>query len=143
MNDDPYNLKRFTSAQAGVIERVLAELSNGRKQSHWMWFIFPQIDGLGHSPTTRFYAIKSAAEAREYLSHPILGSRLVKCAELVLAVEGKTAHEIFSSPDDMKLKSCMTLFAAVTDSEPVFARVLDKYYAGKRDKRTLDLLGYS
>ena len=107
MNNYPYNLGRFISAQEGIFESVLTELENGRKQTHWMWFIFPQIDGLGFSSTTRYYAIKSLEEARQYRHHPVLGARLLQCTGLVLAVEGKSANEIFGSPDDMKLKSCM------------------------------------
>jgi uncharacterized protein (DUF1810 family) len=142
INNDPHNLSRFISAQAMIYESVLIELGSGRKRSHWMWFIFPQIDGLGHSATSRYYSIKSAEEARLYLNHPVLGARLLQCAEAVLAIEGKTALEIFGFPDDQKLKSSMTLFACVKDSESVFVRVLDKYFNGKRDKKTLVLLGF-
>lgn len=138
---DPYDLKRFLSAQEPIFESVLAELRNGQKRSHWMWFIFPQIEGLGHSPTSMYYAIKSLDEAREYLNHPILGSRLAECAEILLGFEGKTAAEIFGFPDDMKLKSSMTLFACTANSGSVFERVLEKYFDGKRDENTLYLLG--
>ena len=141
LNNDPFNLSRFVTAQRAIYERVLKELGSGRKISHWMWFIFPQIDGLGESATTKYYSIKTAEEARQYLDHPILGARLVKCAETVLAVEGRSASEIFGFPDDMKLKSSMTLFASVADSNPVFARVIDKYFNGEKDQKTLDLLG--
>ncbi len=137
---DPFDLDRFISAQASIYGHALTELQGGRKRTHWMWFIFPQIEGLGHSETTMHYAIKSIDEARAYLKHPVLGSRLTECAEAVLAVEGRTASEIFPYPDDLKLKSSMTLFAAVADPESVFVRVLDKYFAGKRDERTLQLL---
>jgi uncharacterized protein (DUF1810 family) len=140
-NSDPDNLARFTSAQDEVYEDVLAELRSGSKQTHWMWFIFPQIEGLGRTPTSRYYSIKTREEARRYLDHPILGPRLLECAEIVLAVNGKSALDIFGSPDDMKLKSSMTLFASVETSQTVFARVLDKYFGGQRDQRTLDLLG--
>jgi uncharacterized protein (DUF1810 family) len=140
MNTDPYNLNRFISAQEGVFENVINELSNGRKQTHWMWFIFPQIDGLGFSSTTKYYAIKSGEETRHYLNHPVLGARLQQCAGLVLAVEGKSAHEIFGSPDDMKLKSSMTLFAWAGGPGSVFARVLEKYFHGQQDERTIALL---
>jgi len=139
--DDPYELKRFISAQKEVYDRVLAELRDGLKRTHWMWFIFPQIDGLGHSPTTIFYAIKSLDEARQYLSHPVLGARLVESAEAVLAVSGLSASDIFGHPDDWKLQSSMTLFALAAEPRSVFERVLEKYYQGKRDSRTLLILG--
>ncbi len=138
---DSYVLNRFISAQEGVYDRVLAELRGGLKRTHWMWFVFPQINGLGHSPTTRHYAIKSLEEARHYLSHPILGARLVESAEAVLAVQGKSASDIFGYPDDMKLQSSMTLFALVAEPHSVFERVLDKYFQGKRDARTLQIVG--
>jgi uncharacterized protein (DUF1810 family) len=134
---DPFALQRFVRAQAGVYEEALAELRGGRKRTHWMWFIFPQIQGLGYSATSRHYAIKSLAEAREYLRHPVLGPRLQACAEAVLAVEGKSASAIFSYPDDLKLHSSMTLFAATAGPDSVFARVLDKYFAGSQDQGTL------
>ena len=137
---DPFNLARFTSAQEAVYDRALAEIRNGDKRSHWMWFIFPQIDGLGFSSTAKHYAIKSPDEARQYLAHPVLGARLRDCAEAVLAVEGRSASEIFGSPDDLKLKSCMTLFESVTGQGSVFSQVLDKYYQGKRDTRTQEIL---
>jgi uncharacterized protein (DUF1810 family) len=138
--NDPFNLSRFASAQEGIYNRVLAELKNGEKRTHWMWFIFPQIDGLGFSSTSKYYAIKSIEEARQYLNHPVLGKRLLECAETVLAIEGRSASEIFGYPDDMKLKSSVTLFAAVSDTHPVFAGVLDKYFHGERDNKTLQLL---
>lgn len=137
---DPFDLQRFVSAQERVYAPVLSELRSGRKQSHWMWYIFPQIDGLGHSSTSKHYAIKSQAEARAYLQHPLLGSRLVECAEIVSQITGRSALAIFGTPDDMKLRSSMTLFAAVPESDPVFAQVLEKYFAGQPDRRTLDLL---
>ena len=139
--DDPYELNRFISAQKGVYDRVLAELRGGQKRTHWMWFIFPQIDGLGHSPTTRLYAIKSLDEARQYLGHPVLGARLMESAEAVLAVSGLSVSDIFGHPDDWKLQSSMTLFALVAEPGSVFERVLEKYYQGKRDARTLQILG--
>ena len=139
--DDPYELNRFISAQNGVYDRALAELRDGLKRSHWMWYIFPQIDGLGHSPTTRLYSVKSLDEARQYLSHPVLGARLVECAEAVLAVSGQSASDIFGHPDDWKLQSSMTLFELVSGPHSVFGRVLDKYYQGKRDSRTLQIVG--
>ena len=137
---DPFDLARFTSAQEGVYDRALAEIRNGDKRSHWMWFIFPQIDGLGFSSTAKQYAIKSPDEARQYLAHPVLGARLLECAETVLAVKGRSASEIFGSPDDLKLKSCMTLFESVSGQGSVFSQVLDKYYQGQRDTRTLEIL---
>jgi uncharacterized protein (DUF1810 family) len=138
--DDPFDLARFTTTQQDVYDRALAEIQAGDKRSHWMWFIFPQIDGLGFSSTAKHYAIKSAEEARQYLAHPILGPRLLECAEAVLAVEGRSAFEIFGSPDDLKLKSCMTLFESVAGKGSVFGRVLDKYYHGDRDTQTLGIL---
>jgi uncharacterized protein (DUF1810 family) len=140
-NNDPYDLGRFVSAQATNFESALAELGKGEKKSHWMWFIFPQIEGLGYSEISRYYSIKSMQEAREYLNHPILGPRLLKCTETVLALYGKTASEIFGSPDDLKFKSSMTLFACVTVSDSVFAHALEKYFDGERDKKTEFLLG--
>jgi uncharacterized protein (DUF1810 family) len=137
---DPFDLARFTSAQEEVYNRALAEIQSGDKRSHWMWFIFPQVDGLGFSSTAKNYAIKSAEEARQYLTHPVLGPRLLECAAAVLAVEGRSASEIFGSPDDLKLKSCMTLFESVAGPGSVFGRVLDKYYQGQRDTRTHELL---
>ncbi|HEY0606857.1 MAG TPA: DUF1810 domain-containing protein [Herpetosiphonaceae bacterium] len=137
---DPFDLQRFVSAQERVYATVLAELRSGRKQSHWMWYIFPQIDGLGYSSTSKRYAIKSLSEARAYLQHPLLGSRLVECAAIVLQLTGRSASAIFGAPDDMKLRSSMTLFAAVPDADPVFAQVLEKYFAGQPDRATLDLL---
>ena len=139
--DDPYGLNRFIIAQQGVYDHALAELRGGLKRSHWMWYIFPQIDGLGHSPTTRHYSIKSLEEARQYLAHPVLGTRLVECTEAVLAVQGQSAADIFGHPDDWKLQSSMTLFELVSGPHSVFGRVLDKYYQGKRDTRTLQIVG--
>jgi uncharacterized protein (DUF1810 family) len=137
---DPFNLARFTGAQEAVYPRALAEIRGGAKRSHWMWFIFPQIDGLGFSSTAKHYAIKSVEEARQYLAHLVLGPRLRECAEAVLAVEGRSASQIFGSPDDLKLKSCMTLFESVAGRASVFGQVLDKYYQGKRDTRTQEIL---
>jgi uncharacterized protein (DUF1810 family) len=142
-HSDPYDLHRFISAQEGVFDRALAELRDGLKRSHWMWYIFPQIEGLGHSPTTRHYSIKSLEEARQYLAHPVLGVRLKECAEIVLALQGRSASEIFGHPDDWKLQSSMTLFEVVSRPQSVFSRVLDKYYQGKRDSRTLQIVGKS
>ena len=137
---DLFDLSRFTKAQEGVYDTALAELKSGQKRSHWMWYIFPQIDGLAHSSTAKYYAIKSIEEARQYLNHPVLGARLVECAEAVLSIEGRSVSQIFGYPDDLKLKSSMTLFASVPDSNPVFVRVLDKYFSRERDDRTLQLL---
>jgi len=138
--DDLYKLNRFVEAQEGDYDRALAEIRSGRKQSHWMWYIFPQFDGLGFSSTSRRYAIKSVAEAKAYLGHPVLGPRLIECAQAAVSVDGRSAHEIFGSPDDMKLKSCATLFASVSPPGSVFDRLLEKYYGGERDGKTLQLL---
>ena len=123
---DPHDLIRFIQAQAGDYERALSEIRSGRKHSHWMWYVFPQFDGLGFSSMSKRYAIKSVSEAEAYIAHPILGPRLVECAESVLAIEGKTATQIFGSPDDVKLKSCATLFACVSPVGSAFHRLLDK-----------------
>ena len=136
----PFNLNRFIQAQASIYGDVIAELSAGCKRSHWMWFVFPQIDGLGFSETTKRYSIKSLAEARAYLAHPVLGARLVECTRTVLALNGRTALEIFGRPDDMKLQSSMTLFAAISPAASVFSDVLDKYFNGERDPRTTELI---
>jgi uncharacterized protein (DUF1810 family) len=138
---DPHNLSRFVQAQARNYEQALAEINSGRKQSHWMWYIFPQFDGLGFSPTSQLYSIKSVAEAKAYLSHPVLGPRLVACAEAVLGVENRSASQIFGSPDDVKLKSCATLFATVSPPGSVFDQLLDKFFHAERDPETLRLLG--
>ena len=137
--DNLFDLKRFTSAQEQVYDRVLAELRNGNKRSHWMWYIFPQLDRLAYSTTSKYYAIKSKEEAIAYLNHPVLGTRLIECTEAVLAVEGKTVSQIFGYPDDLKLKSSMTLFSEVT-TDPIFNHVLDKYFQDERDEKTLQLL---
>ena len=139
-DDGPFDLERFVSAQADVIERVRAELQRGRKQSHWMWFVFPQLAGLGSSPMANRYAIASLAEARAYLVHPLLGARLRECSELVLAIEGKKAGDMFGAPDDLKFRSCLTLFAEAAPDEIVFNVALEKYFAGAKDPRTLALL---
>ncbi len=133
-------LERFVRAQEGVYEAALAELRAGCKRTHWMWFVFPQVAGLGLSATAAHYAIADLAEARAYLEHPLLGPRLEECAEAVLGVSGRTAHQILGSPDDLKLRSSMTLFALVAPPGSVFRRVLEKYYGGKPDPRTLELL---
>ena len=137
---DSFDLSRFTNAQEGIYDRVLAELARGQKRTHWMWYIFPQTDGLGHSTTSKHYAIGSVEEARQYLNHPVLGTRLLECAQAVLAIEGRSISEIFGYPDDLKLRSSMTLFACVGDSRCVFVGILDKYFGGERDSRTLAIL---
>jgi uncharacterized protein (DUF1810 family) len=137
---EPFDLGRFISAQEGIYDTVLVELRRGQKRTHWMWFIFPQIDGLAYSTTSKHYAIKSIEEARQYLNHPVLGTRLLECTETILAVEGRSISEIFGYPDDLKLKSSMTLFACVADPRSVFVRVLEKYFGGEQDVKTLDLL---
>jgi uncharacterized protein (DUF1810 family) len=138
---DPHNLNRFVQAQEDDYDLALSEIRSGRKRSHWIWYIFPQFDGLGFSSTSKRYAIKSVAEAEAYLGHSILGPRLIECTLAVLQVEGRSAFEIFGSPDDMKLRSCATLFACVSPDGSVFDRLLGKYYEGERDKKTLHLLG--
>lgn len=137
---DVHDLKRFLDAQNGIFEIALSELRNGQKRTHWMWFIFPQVEGLGRSDNSRKYSIKSRKEALAYLSHPILGKRLLECAETLLAINNKSAIEIFSTPDHKKLKSSMTLFASLTETQSVFDQVLEKYFDKKRDKNTLYLL---
>ena len=134
------DLQIFVQAQEDMYEQALAELKNGSKESHWMWFVFPQIAGLGNSEMARKYAIPNMADAKAYLSHDLLGSRLRECTEAVLAVEGRTAHEILGSPDDMKLKSCMTLFEVADGPDSVFSSILEKYFEGQRDERSLMIL---
>ena len=138
---DPYDLKRFVLAQEGDYVRALSEIKSGRKRSHWMWYIFPQFAGLGFSTTSRLYSIKSVEEAEAYLRHPILGPRLKECFEAVLCVERRSAHEIFGSPDDMKLKSCATLFAHMAPPGSAFNLLLNRYFGGEPDRKTLRLLG--
>ena len=137
---DPHDLNRFIDAQHSSYETALSEIRRGRKRSHWMWFIFPQYAGLGTSATSQRYAIKSVAEAEAYLKHPVLGLRLTQITEALLAIEGRSAHEVFGSPDDLKLKSSATLFAHVSPTGSVFQRVLNKYFGGERDDKTLRLL---
>lgn len=139
-NDDQFNLNRFVIAQEKVYDTALSELRNGEKLTHWMWFIFPQIEGLGITPTSKYYAIKNLEEARQYLHHPVLGARLLECAEAVLAVQGSSASDIFGYPDYLKLKSSMTLFSSVAGPDSVFVRILDKYFNGERDMKTVELL---
>jgi len=138
---DVESLSRFLDAQAPVYAQVVSELGAARKTSHWMWFVFPQVRGLGHSSTARFYGIASRAEALAYWQHPVLGRRIQECAALVLAAPvGLTAHDIFGAPDDLKLRSAMTLFAEVAPDRPMFREVLARFYAGQPDEATLALL---
>lgn len=137
---DPFDLARFVEAQRDDYDQALVEIKRGQKQSHWMWYIFPQFDGLGFSPTSKRYSIKSLAEAQAYLAHPVLGPRLLECAEAVLSIDGRSAFAIFGSPDDLKLKSCATLFERVSPQGSDFTRLLEKFYGGDRDARTLQLL---
>ena len=142
MNDrgDPFDLQRFVEAQNPCFERVRSELRAGKKRSHWIWFIFPQIKGLGHSPMSQKFAISSRDEAAAYLTHPILGPRLRECTQLVNFIEGRSLVEIFGNPDDMKFRSCMTLFAHITKDNQVFTDALQKYCGGKLDPLTLERL---
>jgi uncharacterized protein (DUF1810 family) len=135
-----HDIERFVRAQERTYPTALAEVRSGRKRSHWMWYVFPQIAGLGFSEMSRRYAIRSTAEARAYLAHPLLGPRLIECFEAALDVEGRTAHEIFGSPDDLKFRSCATLFARVAPPGSVFQRALEKYFGGEGDPRTLELV---
>ena len=141
--DDPHDLNRFLVAHHEVHDTVLAELKRGRKTSHWMWFVFPQVAGLGFSQMSRRYAIGSMDEARAYLEHPTLGPRLIAGVEAVNAVQGRSAFEIFGSPDDRKFQSCLTLFEQAASTPAVFARALERYYAGERDAATLRVLGFA
>ncbi|MDB5270664.1 MAG: hypothetical protein JWP58_3704 [Hymenobacter sp.] len=133
------NLQRFLDAQASSYQTALSEIKSGRKRSHWMWFIFPQIQGLGLSETARFYALADAQEAKDYLAHPVLGARLLEICHALLGLASADAHNIFGSPDDLKLKSSLTLFASV-GGRPVFQQVLDKFYHGTPDDKTLRIL---
>ncbi len=138
---DPFDLQRFIAAQAPVHTQALAELREGCKRSHWMWFVFPQLRGLGSSETARHYGLSGLAEARAYLAHPVLGARLSACTETVLAVEGRTLHEIFGSPDDVKFVSSMTLFSFAAEGEQnLFTDAIAQRYGGSADQRTLALL---
>lgn len=137
---DPHNLQRFVDAQAPVMAQVDAELDAGAKTSHWMWFVFPQLKALGRSATAQHYGLASRHEAAAYWAHPKLGPRLKRCVQRLLAVPGKSAHEIFGSPDDLKLCSCLTLFETVAPGEPVWSQALERFYGGERDARTLELL---
>jgi len=138
--NDPFDLERFVEAQAQVYERVRSELRAGRKRSHWMWFVFPQIEGLGSSAMARRFAIASREEAGAFLAHPILGPRLIECTRLVNLVEGSTIAQIFGSPDDMKFRSSMTLFSQIAPENRVFTEALERYFRGQPDPLTLDRL---
>ena len=135
-----YNLERFIEAQEASYEIALSEIKTGRKKSHWMWYIFPQIQGLGFSETSKFYAIKDIGEARAFLEHPVLGERLVRICNALLHLESNNAHNIFGSPDDLKLQSSMTLFSSL-NINPVFQKVLEKFFNGIKDDQTLQIIG--
>ena len=137
----PFDLDRFVLSQDPVIAQARAELKAGRKATHWMWFVFPQLAGLGFSRRAQLYAIASLDEAKAYLAHPVLGRRLAECTDLVNAVEGLSAHDIFGSPDDLKFHSSMTLFSLAAPDRPAFGTALAKYFGGSQDRRTLELLG--
>ncbi|PKM45669.1 MAG: DUF1810 domain-containing protein [Gammaproteobacteria bacterium HGW-Gammaproteobacteria-1] len=141
MIEDRYRLDRFIRAQEWTYEEALIELRAGKKRSHWMWFIFPQLEGLGRSATAQHYAIKSLDEARAYLAHPLLGERLRECVAILLGLEGRSAEDIFGYPDVLKLHSSLTLFDQVSDGDDIFVRALNKYYGGERDGATLRLAG--
>jgi len=142
-SEDPYDLRRFVEAQDPVIETVKEELRAGRKRTHWMWFVFPQFEGLGNSEMSRRYAIASRDEAAAYLEHPILGPRLRECTEIVNALDGRSANDVFGSPDDLKFRSSMTLFDAVADDPTPFETALERYHDGDGDPKTLELLADS
>jgi uncharacterized protein (DUF1810 family) len=135
---DSYDLQRFVDAQDRVFDQVRQELKDGLKRSHWMWFVFPQIEGLGFSQMAARYAISSLAEAKAYLAHPILGPRLKECTQLVVQVEGRSIRQILGQPDDMKFRSSMTLFARAAPEEPLFTKALQKYFGGELDRLTLE-----
>jgi uncharacterized protein (DUF1810 family) len=137
---DPYNLQRFVDAQNPVFERVCAELRTGQKRGHWIWFIFPQLRGLGHSEMATRLAISSREEAEEYLKHPVLGPRLRECTRLVMLVEGRSINQIFGYPDDLKFRSSMTLFVSATADKQIFNDALQKYFAGEPDPLTIERL---
>ena len=136
---DPFDLERFIRAQNPVFQDVQGELARGRKQTHWMWFVFPQVAGLGFSAMSQRYAIGSREEARAYLAHPVLGARLIECTRLVLAVQGRSINAILGAPDDAKFRSSMTLFGTVSD-QPIFGEAIARYFAGERDAATLEIL---
>ncbi|MDE3212001.1 MAG: DUF1810 domain-containing protein [Bacteroidota bacterium] len=136
-----YHFERFVRAQQDSYPAALAEVASGRKRTHWMWYIFPQIRGLGMSETSRYYSINDLAEAQAYLDHPVLGARLLEISQTLLTLKSNDAHQVFGSPDDLKLRSSMTLFAQLPDSPEVFQQVLDKFFGGQKDARTLQILG--
>jgi len=140
ISDDPHNLQRFVDAQASEFEQVCVELRAGQKRSHWMWFIFPQLRGLGSSELANYYGIASRQEAEAYLAHPVLGHRLRECTRLVAMVEGRSIDQILGYPDNMKFRSSMTLFALTGSENQIFTDALQKYFAGEADKRTVELL---
>ena len=142
MKNDRYNLERFLKMQLYDYEIALSEIKSGRKTSHWIWYIFPQIDGLGRSSMAKYYSISSLDEAKEYMAHPVLGARLVEISQALLSLPTDDPRAVMGFPDDMKLCSSMTLFSLVSENE-VFEKVLSKYFGGKRDKRTLEILGYN
>jgi uncharacterized protein (DUF1810 family) len=133
-------INRFIRAQENIYPQVVNELQNGKKTSHWMWFIFPQIEGLGFSSTSKYYSIKTIAEAKEYVMHPVLGKRLLECSTILLNIEGKSAESIFGYPDNLKLQSSITLFSFTSTESTVFLNVLNKYFSKKKDQKTLDIL---
>jgi len=137
---EPFDLSRFLFAQEDVYDTALSELRRGRKETHWMWFVFPQLAGLGHSAMARRYAIRSLEEAAAYLAHPVLGPRLLGCCRAIISVEGRSASQIFGDPDDLKLRSSMTLFSHVPNAPGEFAQVLERYFGGIEDQKTMDLL---
>ncbi len=138
---DSHDLDRFVTAQSGVYDQALMELSAGRKQTHWMWFIFPQFAGLGHSAMSQRYAITSIEEAKAYLAHPVLGLRLRQCVDAIMSVKARSAHDILGYPDDLKFRSSMTLFPAVSDAASPFEKAIDRFFDGEPDRKTLELLG--
>ena len=138
-----YDLSRFLEAQKNSYDTALREIKAGRKRSHWMWYIFPQIRGLGYSAMAQHYAIRDLGEAREYLRHPVLGPRLIEISEALLALDESDPRRVMGSPDDLKLRSCMTLFQCAAPDQPVFGKVLDKFYGGRPDGRTLEILSRS
>ena len=139
---DPFELARFVEAQRGTYERALSEVKSGQKQTHWMWYIFPQLRGLGRSSTAQYYGITGADEATAYLVHDVLGPRLLAMCEAALSIEGRTAAEIFGNPDDLKLRSCATLFANLPDTNSCFRKIIDRYFEGNMDPETVELLSH-
>ncbi|WP_256005004.1 DUF1810 domain-containing protein [Pedobacter deserti] len=137
---DPNNLSRFISAQQGSYDTALREVQDGRKRTHWMWYIFPQVLGLGKTDTSIHYAIRDLGEAKDYLEHPVLGMRLLQISRALLELDANNAHSVFGSPDDLKLRSSMTLFSLVEGADPVFQQVLDKFFNGQKDEKTIALL---